>query len=153
MTNKEIAGQLRQLAQLDIDAVHAYDQAIGAIDVLGIKDQLTQFKLDHQRHITELSQEIQKLGETPPAYSRDFKGFLIQGFTAARALLGTEGALKAMRDNEKLTNSVYAQAMAKPFPEQLLGLIKKNYADEQRHLSSIEQTLSTRAWEGAGARG
>lgn len=151
MTNEEIVSELKALVQLDIDAIRAYDQAIGNIDVLEVKARLTEFRRDHERHVTALSPEIVRCGGTPPANRPDVKGFLIQGFTAIRSMTGTEGALKAMQSNEKLTNRSYGKACGMGFPPEILTLLRGCADDERRHLDYVEQCLRTRPWEGTGA--
>jgi hypothetical protein len=65
--------------------------------------------------------------------------------------MGTEGALKAMKGNEELTNRTYSNALGKGFPVDVLAVLQKNYADEQRHLAAINQWIGIRVWEQAGA--
>ncbi len=145
--NKELTHHLISLVQLDIDAIHAYDQAIKEIDDREIRDQLTTFKGDHQQHVSDLSPFIVKFGSEPPKFKPDFKGFLIQGFTALRSQLGTEGALKAMKGNEKLTNAHYDKALTWTLPEDVRRVVEKNRDDERRHLKYIEDCLNQRSWE------
>jgi hypothetical protein len=151
MTNQEIGDELKRLIQLDVDAVLAYDRAITAVGEGHVASNLAAFRLDHQRHVLELSKALLDLGVNPPEAKPDLKGSILGGLTAVRSRLGTEQALQAMRSNEQLTNSSYATALAKPFPDEVLELVRRNYADEQRHLAWIEKTLDTRAWEGTGA--
>lgn len=150
MTNQEIGDELKRLVQLDVDAVLAYDRAISAIDESPIATTLAGFKLDHQRHVLELSQALLGLGITPPEAKPDLKGSILGGLTAVRSRLGSEQLLQAMKSNEQLTNSSYASAVAKPFPDELLEVVRRGYADEQRHLAWIERQLDTRSWEGTG---
>lgn len=147
MTNQEIAEELSSLVQLDLDAVLAYDRAIEAIGDGWIMNELARFKLDHQRHILELSKVLLDMKVKPPASRADVKGAILGGVTGVRARLGTEQALKAMVPNEELTTSTYARAMAKPFPDDVLELVRKNYGDEQRHLAWIRRALDQRLWE------
>ncbi len=142
MDSKEIVKRLSDLAQLDIDAFHAYGQALGSIDDMGIKTNMERYQADHERHYVELSQLIRQYGGTPPEFSRDFKGYLIQGMTSLRSAMGMEGALKAMKTNEELTNRQYAQASRdNRFPMELRPILDRFYGDEKTHLSFIEQTL------------
>ncbi|HUS57743.1 MAG TPA: ferritin-like domain-containing protein [Planctomycetota bacterium] len=147
MENEELADQLESLLRIDVDASHAYKQTIEEIDVQEIREQLTQFRGDHERHIAELSKCIQSLGQEPPKAERDFRGYLIAGFTAIRAKMGIESALKAMHSNEKLTNKTYAEAMKWNASEDIHKIIARNYEDEKRHLNYIEQALNTKAWK------
>lgn len=150
MTNEEMCSELKSLIQLDIDAIRAYGAAIQRIDQPDIKLQLTEFQRDHERHIADLSPEVVRLGDKPPANRPDVKGFVIQGFTAVRSMTGTEGALKAMESNEKLTNRNYGKAVAMAFPPGPMMLLQRCAADERRHLEYIERTLRLRPWEASG---
>lgn len=153
MTNQEIAGALEELLQLDTDAVLAYDRAIGGIGEGTLANQLAAFKLDHQRHILELSQALLGMNRKPPETKPDVKGTILGRMTGLRARFGTQQALEAMRSNEQLTTSTYARALARPFPADVLEVVRRGAADEQRHLSWIERALDQRLWEleaGAG---
>lgn len=144
---EEIARKVRSLIQLDVDAIHAYQQAIDKITVPLIKEQLRRYKDDHERHVRELSERLSALGEEPPRPSPDLKGYLIEGFTALRSMTGTEGALKAMKTNEQLTNRRYDEARHMAAPAELHALLEANYEDERRHLAYFEQALGDRLWE------
>ncbi|WP_242393696.1 ferritin-like domain-containing protein [Anaeromyxobacter oryzisoli] len=153
MTNQEIAEALEELLQLDTDAVLAYDRALGALGEGTVPHQLATFKLDHQRHVVELSQVLLRMNREPPELKPDVKGTLLGGMTGLRARLGTQQALEAMRSNEQLTTSTYARALARPFPPDVLEVVRRGSADEQRHLAWIERALDERLWEldrGAG---
>src|SRR6185437_7161094 len=133
--NRDLIKNLSSLVQLDIDAIHAYRQAIKEIDVQEIRQKLTEFEQDHENHVQNLSQQISQLGGEPPVFKQDFKGFLIEGFTALRSKTGTEGALKAMKGNEKLTNAVYDRALSWDLPLDVRSVVEKNRVDERRHLA------------------
>jgi rubrerythrin len=143
MTRDEILSQIEKLIQLDVDATHAYDQAIKNVDDQAIKDKLILFQGDHRRHIDLLSAKVLELGGTPPELTSDFKGFFISGFTALRSLTGTKGALEAMETNEKLTTSKYQDSSQLVWPTDISSIIQSNLADEQRHLSFVREAIST----------
>jgi len=143
MIRDDILKHLEKLIQLDVDATHAYDQAIKNVNEQVIKDKLIQFQSDHRKHIDLLSAKVLELGGTPPELTSDFKGFMISGFTALRSLTGTKGALEAMETNERLTNSRYEEACKLDFPVDILAICRSNWADEQRHLSFIREAIPT----------
>lgn len=143
MNRDDILDNLQKLIQLDVDATHAYDQAIKNVNELVIKDKLIQFQADHRRHIDLLSAKVLELGGTPPELTSDFKGFIISGFTALRSLTGTKGALEAMETNERLTTSKYEEASKKDFPVDVATIVQSNFSDEQRHLSFIREAITT----------
>lgn len=141
MIRDDILDHLEKLIQLDVDATHAYDQAIKNVNEQLIKDKLIQFQSDHRKHIDLLSAKVLELGGTPPELTSDFKGFMISGFTALRSLTGTKGALEAMETNERLTNTRYEEACKLDFPVDILAIVRSNWADEQRHLSFIREAI------------
>ncbi|HUU97002.1 MAG TPA: DUF2383 domain-containing protein [Phycisphaerae bacterium] len=147
MDSKEVIDELRSLVKTDIDAAHAYRQAIPEIDAPEIQAELGKFLDDHERHVMELTDALRGLGTEAPEYTRSFKGFIISGFTAIRAAIGIESALKAMRSNEKLTNRTYADAVKLDFPSSVKTIVQRNYDDEKRHLAYIEQTIAQKAWK------
>lgn len=143
MNRDDILDNLEKLIQLDVDATHAYDQAIKNVDEQVIKEKLILFQGDHRRHIDLLSSKVLELGGTPPELTSDFKGFFISGFTALRSMTGTKGALEAMETNERLTNSRYEEASKLIWPPDLASVIQSNLADEQRHLSFIREAIAS----------
>lgn len=142
MDREEILDQLEKLIKLDVDATHAYDQAIKNMEQSIVRDKLISFQGDHRRHIDVLSEKMRELQGTPPDLTADFKGFFIKGFTALRSMMGTKGALQAMETNEKLTTSTYEKANGLDWPVDIAAVVRANLADEQRHLSFIREALS-----------
>jgi rubrerythrin len=147
MSALEMGKRSGDLMKLDIDAVHAYDQAIDNTELISMRETLAHFRSDHQRHVVQLRKLIEAFDVVPPDDSQDFKGFLMEGFTALRSLSGVEGALKAMKTNEELTNRRYREALAEGFPPNTRELLEKSYQDEQEHLKFIERALAERVWE------
>jgi len=83
--DKDLVKELNDLAQVDVDAYHAYAQAIEAIKNTEIKEKLMSFQHDHVKHIENLAETVKQLGRQPIEFSRDFKGFIITGYTDSRA--------------------------------------------------------------------
>lgn len=155
MNNQNVIKILNDLIKLDADAVNAYGQAIDNIDDNTVRSRIQEFQRDHERHIRDLSECVRDLGGTPVERKRDFKGFLLEGFTAIRSATGTDGALKAMRTNEQLTNRSYDKALSENLPEKVREVVARNREDERRHLAYIEDVLSRREQRdsGVGAHG
>jgi uncharacterized protein (TIGR02284 family) len=139
---------LKNLIQLDIDAIRAYEHAIRAAEHEVVSSRLQEFKGDHERHVRELSEHVRKLGGEPPD-KPDLKGFVIEGFTAVTSI-GTRSALMAMMGNEQLTTSRYKAALDEELPPDAKGVVERNYGDEQRHLAWIRQALDQKIWEQQG---
>ncbi len=106
-----------------------------------MRERLTSFRQDHERHIADLARAVRDLGGTPVEQRPDLKGFLLEGFTAIRSKMGLAGALKAMHLNEQLTNRRYNEARNRPVPAQAKSILDRNYEDERRHIEYIEVTI------------
>jgi uncharacterized protein (TIGR02284 family) len=149
MENSEIIKELKSLCQLDIDAVHAYNECIHHIDVPEVKRQIEHYRADHERHIKDLSALIHSYKEKAPEFSPDLKGYMLDVFSKIRSLSGTEGALKSLKSGENLTNKRYAKAIDQNFPENVRSVIERNYRDEQRHLTYVEECIDNKVWKKA----
>ncbi|MBI5442937.1 MAG: ferritin-like domain-containing protein [Deltaproteobacteria bacterium] len=147
MSALEMGKRSGDLMKVDIDALHAYDQAIENTELISLRKQLAEFRADHERHVEQLRALTEAFDVVPPDCSQDFKGFLMEGFTALRSLTGVEGALKAMKSNEELTNRKYREALALGFTPRTRELLERNYEEEQVHLQVIERALAERIWE------
>jgi len=145
--------KLRSLAQLDVDAVGAYDAAIARVKEPLVRERLNEFRVDHVRHVQDLNAFIRRLGGEPVELRPDLKGAAMKGLTAMSSMMGTEAALVAMLGNEEFTNRAYEMALAFDWSPEVSGLIKKNREDEYRHVTWIRDAVRTRPWlrEGAGA--
>lgn len=142
MFKDTIESIVNDLIQLDIDATYAYDEAISAIVEIPIKQQLKDFRGDHERHIRELSAALKDIDGKPIKKTQDFKGYVIEGVTKLRSIMGTTSALKAMLTNEKITNKKYTDALEyHGFTSEIRQLIAANTHDEKRHLEYIKTTI------------
>ena len=137
MKNQEIAAELSQLVQLDVDAVLAYDRAIGAIGEGLVRARAGRLQ-------ARPPAPRRRALAAPPRHGHPAA---IGSMTGLRSRFVTEQALQAMRTNEQLTTSSYARPLAKPFPEDVLAVVRKGDADERRHLAWIEKALDQRLWE------
>lgn len=144
---RDVIDVLNDLIQLDRSAIAAYDKAIEACVHTHIRQTLTSFRDDHQRHVTDLSAQVRSLGGVPEE-GRGLKGKVIEGFTAITSR-GDESALFAMRGNEELTNRQYASALDEELSTEIRAVVERNYGDEKRHLAWLKDALSQKVWEKA----
>ena len=146
-SNPEVE-KMRSLAQLDVDAIGAYDAAISRVKDALVRERLNEFRVDHVRHVQDLNAFIRALGGAPVELKPDFKGTAMKGFTAVSSLMGTEAALMAMLGNEEITNRVYELALDFEWSPQVHALIRKNRQDEERHITWIREAVRLRPWAG-----
>lgn len=137
----DLVGALKDLVEIDFDAVAAYDLAISRLENEEIKSSLESFKEDHQRHIEEISRFIISQNETPPT-GPSAKSFLTPDKVMLEKLIGDNVILRAMRSNEIDTNTVYGRINNyDDIPEEIALVLKKGLQDEKKHLAWIEERL------------
>ncbi|MCP3135723.1 ferritin-like domain-containing protein [Pyxidicoccus xibeiensis] len=144
--NSEVA-RLRSLAQLDADAVGAYDAALARIPEQLVRERLNDFRIDHMRHVQDLNALISQFGGTPVDLRPDFKGAAMKSLTAMTSMMGTEAALVAMLGNEEFTNRTYDLALRFDWSPEVRSLIEKHREDERRHVLWVREAVRTRPWE------
>lgn len=142
METDEMYKRLNDLMHLDVDAVRAYDETIEKIDDTVVATQLREYREDHQRHVDDLRAAVMRVGGQPEEARPDFKGMLIEGMTKLRSAMGEEQALKAMHQNEEVTNRHYRDALEWDMPEDIRDIVQRGYSDEQRHIRYVEERLS-----------
>lgn len=130
---------LNELIQLDIDTFHAYGQAMHTIKNQKFREKLLEFQNDHKRHVTTLSKAVLDLGEHPPDFSADFKGFLTLGYVTVKGAVSIRSTLEAMETNEIISNKYYGKALLTPMPANIKAIIESHKRDEERHLNDITQ--------------
>ncbi|MGA8180340.1 MAG: DUF2383 domain-containing protein [Desulfobacterales bacterium] len=138
---KDLIKAISNLVQLDIDAVHAYDQAVKEVDDPIIKERLLKFQEEHRNHISSLAEHIRNLGGQPPGKSKDFKGYVIEAFAAIRSFTGLKGALKAMRITEEITNRYYGEVVSWEAPAEVKEALRTYFSEEKIHLDYIISNL------------
>ncbi len=138
---EQAVDELNELIQLDADAVQLYTMAIEHVDDIAVREDFEAFRSDHERHIAELTRAVIDLGGEAEEPTRDITGMLFEAVAALRMATGTNGALSAMRMNERHTNRVYDDALEVGLPPIAYELVLKNLEDERRHLAVIEMHM------------
>lgn len=142
--NAQQRDHLNDLIHLELDAIEAYDAAIGRVAVLDYRRHLLEFKGDHERHVRELSALVTAAGGEP-ATKADIKRFLTTGKVVIGDLTGDIGVLKAMTSNEKVTNAKYDEALESPLfasSPAVRAVLSRNRDDERRHKAWIDMALA-----------
>ena len=151
MAEKTEVARLRNLAQLDVDAVGAYDVAIARVEVPLVRERLNDFRVDHVRHLQDLNALIQRFGGELVELKPDLKGTAMRSLTAMTSLMGTEAALVAMLGNEEFSNRAYELALNFEWSPEVRSLIEKNRRDEERHITWVRDAVRNRPWVAEGA--
>jgi len=144
METTDIISKLVSLLKLDVDAVHAYEQALKKEDLEFLFHQLMECREDHFRHALELKSLILKYGGDVPKLPAEFEGFMIQGFAEFKELTDLDSILNTIKKNEMVTNSTYDNVFEMDLPSEVYELIVRNREEERQHLKFIEYALINR---------
>lgn len=126
------------LLKLEHDATAAYDSAIERLEAPEYREQVAQFRRDHEAHLAALTAAAERLGVSPPQ-GGDMKELLTTGKVALADLAGDSAILKAMKSNEDDTVAAYQQALENPVAgAELRPVLEKGLSDERRHRSWME---------------
>jgi hypothetical protein len=143
--------KLESLIHLNVDAYHAYRLAARHVTPQLVREQLRRFQREHERHVLQLSVELERLGATPPAFSVDLRGVLMEGMTALWSATGVEGALRAMRRTEQIMGRAYDDVIrsevARHFSPTVRGVLREHDGDEAQHGRYLDDVLDTRIWQ------
>lgn len=133
---------LKDLIELDYDAIEAYECAINRIINQELKEKLNIFKADHEWHIQELTSILKKRNISPPLGPSIGKQWLTKGKVVLANLIGDNTILRAMISNEIDTNTAYERISLREdiWPE-AKDIIRKGLEDEKRHKKWLENTI------------
>jgi len=132
---------LQSLAELDYDAIEAYEAAIERINDAQIGERLRAFCDDHRRHVATLNPIIQRFGGEP-VLQGDIKRVLTKGKVVIGGLFGNRAVLMAMKTNEDDTNTAYERAVAHVgLGADVHLILERHLSDERRHREYIVAAL------------
>lgn len=133
---------LKDLIELDYDAIEAYETAINRLHNQEFKEKLNIFKADHEWHIQELVNVLKKRNIDPPSGPSVGKQWLTKGKVILANLIGDNSILRAMISNELDTNTAYERFFLREdiWPE-AQDIIRRSFEDEKRHKKWLENTI------------
>lgn len=141
-TQEDFGEALKELVELEYDAIEAYEAAINRLENQDYKDNLISFKEDHTRHISELSTLLKAHNIDPPTKASLVKQWLVKGKVIIGNLAGDLQILEAMRSNELDTNTAYERMNEhENMWINARGPLSQGLNDEQRHKKWLESIL------------
>jgi ABC-type Fe3+-citrate transport system substrate-binding protein len=139
---KDFGVALKDLVELEYDAVEAYEMAIDRLKKREYQEMLSSFLEDHKRHIADVSELLRKHDIEPPTGPSTAKQWIAKGKVFLGNLIGDLEILRAMRSNEIETNVAY-ERLQNHDNRWIDGerMIARNFQDEQRHKKWLEDTV------------
>jgi hypothetical protein len=141
MNEEVLVNNLKQLLQIDTDAIKAYEQALWHLDQQGIYEVLNQFREEYTFQVEKLSLVLSKLGIQPPKFEA-IKGYFTEGFIAIDNFASMQDILEMMKSNEELITDFYTHASAWDVPAEVEAIIQDILHKGQKHLEFINQAIA-----------
>lgn len=138
-TQSNFADAIKELVELDYDAIEAYKSAIDKITNNDYKEHLQQFKADHERHVQQLNAILRGHGQQTIDGPSN-KQWLTKGKVVLANLFGDDSIMQAMRTNEEDTNTAYERINNHADKWQdAVEVLKQGLLDEKKHKKWIEE--------------
>ncbi|EGC34631.1 hypothetical protein DICPUDRAFT_34705 [Dictyostelium purpureum] len=138
-SQKEFSSALRDLLELDYDAVEAYKTSIDRIRDPESKDLITEYMHDHERHIQEITDVFRKHNLDCPTGPTK-KQWLTKGKVVISNIIGDDGVLSAMSSNEEETCKAYESIVNRDDKwEDCKEMLNRGLQDERNHKKGIEE--------------
>lgn len=136
-----LIAQLNGLRKLDLEAMQVYDIAISRLHDVGYREQIRQFRGDHEAHVDALARLITERGgsaiDLPHVPSGAMK-LAIQSLAAG----DDRAVLLAFKANERQVRDKYRRTAEREHPPEIAVLLSRFAADESRHYDWAVETLS-----------
>jgi rubrerythrin len=136
---------LKELVELEYAAVEAYQAAIDRLKSPTYREKLKNFQRDHERHIKEVSDLLEKNNQIPPEGVVIGKQLLTKGKVILANMVGDDTILRAIKSNEIDTNAAYERMNDREdiWPD-ARDIIKRGLRDERIHKEWLEATIASK---------
>ena len=145
-TQTDFNDAIRELIELEYDAIGAYKLAISKLKSAAYKDKLKEFLSDHERHIADIKDFYEDELVILPTSGDLIKGCLAKLKVAISSVVSDRTILKAMLTNELDTNTAYERMnhhQGVPNNPAITSALKLAYEDEVRHKAWLEAEIAT----------
>ncbi len=133
--NKELVKILEHVAQYAIDGTFIIAQGISSLRDLSLRDGLTKIKDKYEEGVNKISEFIVNYGGEAPEYTRDFKGFFMQGYTGMRGMISDQGVMKALATNTKMFVTAFETALKNVnIPDEVQIALQSMLDEAKKHL-------------------
>lgn len=135
---------IKELIELNYDAIEAYEAAINNIETIDYQKQFEKFKKDHTDHIAELASFLKRCGEKSPTGPDNTKSLLIKGKVKIAAIFDDDKILTAMLSNEEDMVKAYERVNARSGEsedKEIAEVLARGVEVEKGHKQWLEDNL------------
>lgn len=138
VTEKKV---ITDLYKHELTVQKVYHDIMAKIDNPEIRENLTCFLRDHEKHIENLSNKIVILTGSKPSKIKNVKGTIIAGYVALRSMAGQHGALTALQTVEEDIVKHYRTASTENISKESLELINTHLKEEEKYNQYIKSLI------------
>lgn len=139
----DVVKRLQELTQYEIDGSFLLSQCIDNLKSQELKTKLQPMKDDCVNTIGDLSTLVKKYGGAVPDYSKDFKGYFMNGYTAIRGAMSDKGTLNALITNLDFIQKAFKKAANNDdLPSDVKDTIKKIRDKKEQSLQNLQTEVS-----------
>lgn len=141
-TQTNFMDALKDLLELEYDALETYTAAIDRLASQEYKNKLGEFKSDHELHINKITELLKSSGEEVP-HGPSGKQVLLIARVAISKIMGDTAILGAMLTAEEDTNTAYERMVAhEGKTDKATDILKRGLEDEKKHRDWIIKATS-----------
>ena len=138
---EETVKELQKLTQYEIDESFLISQCLDNLKDQALKARLLTIKNECENNIKDLSDLVKQYGGELPEYSKDFKGYFMNGYAAMRGAFTDKGVLKALHTNLKLILKAFESSIKSSLPTETTEILKKICENKRKIIKDIETQL------------
>ena len=141
-TQKLFIEAMKELLELEYDALEAYKVAVSKIGKEECKKKLEVFLKDHENHITKLKEYLKKYATEIPTGPCS-KQWLTKGKVFLGNLIGDRKIIEAILSNEHDMSVAYENVTQRTDKwSEIISFLDKAYEDEKKHKIGLETILN-----------
>lgn len=135
---------LNPLLTLEHDLLRAYAVAQVGLRDAALAHSLEGLRLEHERHLSDLTALILRLGGHPRS-RRGLRGPVLEVMAAVGASVSDGAALRALTRGEEVASRLYEAALDDPLPATAVPLILRGLEGHRRRLAWFRPRAAERA--------
>eukprot|EP01132_Coremiostelium_polycephalum_P000913 gene913-1151_t len=139
-TQSDFGKALRELVELDYDAIEAYKASIHRVRDQENRDILTSYMNDYNRNIQELSDLLKAHNSEIPSSGSTGKQLLKKGRVVISNITGDDGIFSAMSSNEDDTNKAFEKICNRQdIWEDSKDILQRGWDDAIKHKTGLDE--------------
>ncbi|MBN9542797.1 MAG: ferritin-like domain-containing protein [Alphaproteobacteria bacterium] len=145
LNNIDTQKVLLDLYHHEIAARDIYKEVLSHVTDNKIFGEIKTFAGQHEDHIRNLAEVLEKISTKEIDESKDMKGYLMSAYATLRSMTGQDGALKALHTAEEVILKRYQEAANEDLEQDYKDLVNTHLKQEEEHSAYINKVVEEMA--------